>query len=85
MRVGGLKCGLQKLARRQIKSIDAALVTADCPGTLALRKSNIIGTHIRGSERALVDAAHRKVQRVRPHGVMRCDVARSQAGRLGSR
>ena len=62
VRQRSLRCALRRLARRQIKNIDALLVQCNCPHSYALRPEHMIGTHLDrelGSERAAVNAVWR--------------------------
>ena len=45
VRARGLACMVERLRHRHIKSIDAVLVDAGCPGEFALRKGGMLGVH----------------------------------------
>ena len=62
VRQRSLRCALRRLARRQIKNIDALLVQCNCPHAYALQPKDMLGEHLDaelGSERAAVNAVWR--------------------------
>jgi len=60
IRPSGARCLVERLRTLQIKSIDALMVQADCPGSYAVRKGQMLGFHTRGSQKAKLDMAYRR-------------------------